>query len=54
VVIDEVLEERQPDTKIRSKLYISRTRKRIEELAPDECKDAEFFQYRGHDIWNGF
>ena len=54
VAMDKMLEERQPDTKIRSKLFVSRSCKRIEELTPDECHDAECFQYRGHDIWNGF
>lgn len=54
VAMDSMLEERQPDTKITSRLYISRSRKRIEELTADDCRDAEYFSYRGHDIWNGF
>lgn len=54
VTLDSVLEERQPGSKIHSKLYISRSRKRIETLKPEECQDAEYFQYRGMDVWNGF
>ena len=49
-----VLEERQPGSQIRSKLYISRSRKRIADLTPEECMDAETFLYRGKPIWNGF
>lgn len=52
--MDKMLEERQPDTPIRSKLYISRSRKRIEELTRDDCDDAQYFRYNGMDIWNGF
>ncbi|MBA4698511.1 MAG: hypothetical protein H2212_03675 [Ruminococcus sp.] len=51
---DEMLEREQPNTKIKSKLYISRSRKRIVGLLPEECQDAECFIYRGQEIWNGF
>lgn len=51
---DEMLEREQPNTKITSKLYISRSRKRIVELLPEECMDAECFPYCGQMIWNGF
>ena len=54
VDLDNVLEERQPGSPIRSKLYISRSRKRIADLTPEECMDAETFLYRGQPIWNGF
>ena len=54
VQLDNVLDERQPGSQIRSKVYISRSRKRITELTPDECTDAETFQYKGKAIWNGF
>ena len=54
VRFDRILEERQPDTKIKSKLYISRSRKRIEALTAGECRDAEYFLYRNKQIWNGF
>lgn len=54
VVFDQMLEEQQPNTKIKSKLYISKSRKRIVDLMPDECQDAECFIYRDQTIWNGF
>ncbi len=51
---DEMLEREQPNTKIRSKLYISRSRKRIRDLLPEECNDKECFLYNNEIIWNGF
>lgn len=54
VEFDQMLESEQPKTKIKSKLYISRSRKRIIELLPEECMDAECFKYCDQMIWNGF
>lgn len=54
VEFDQMLENQQPNTKIRSKLYISKSRKRIKYLLPEECKDKECFIYRGEQVWNGF
>lgn len=54
IEFDNMLEQEQPNTKIKSKLYISRSRKRIAELVPEECEDAEYFMYRDEKIWNGF
>lgn len=54
VAFDNMLETRQPDTKIRNKLFISRSRKRIADLTDEECEDAETFEYNGQLIWNGF
>lgn len=54
IEFDNMLEREQPNTKINSKLYISRSRKRIAELVPEECEDAEYFIYRDEKIWNGF
>lgn len=54
IEFDNMLEREQPNTKINSKLYISRSRKRIAELVPEECEDAEYFTYRNEQIWNGF
>ena len=51
---DDLLEKEQPNTKIRSKLYISRSRKRIKDLLPEECNDKECFIYKDEQIWNGF
>ena len=54
VAFDRMLAERQPLTKIRNKVYISRSRKRIEDLTDEECNDAQTFEYNGKMIWNGF
>lgn len=54
VEFDQRLEEQQPNTKIRSKIYISKSRKRIKDLLPEECCDKECFLYRDEEIWNGF
>ena len=54
VKFDQMLEDQQPNTKIRSKLYISKSRKRIKDLQPEECKDKECFLYHSEEIWNGF
>lgn len=51
---DDLLEIGQPNTKIRSKLYISRSRKRIKDLNEDDFNDKETFNYKGEQIWNGF
>ncbi len=54
VVFDEMIGRRQPDTKIRSKLFVSKALKRIEDLQPEDCTDAQYFEYKGQKIWNGF
>ena len=54
IEFDQMLEEQQPNTKIRSKLYISKSRKRIKDLLPEECQDKECFLYRNEEVWNGF
>lgn len=54
---DDKLEAGIPDSRIgvpNSKVYISRSRKRIKDLQPDECQDRETFYYKGEQIWNGF
>lgn len=54
VRLDHLLAEKQPMTKINSKLFISRSRKRITELRSADCNDAECFTYRSKKVWNGF
>lgn len=54
VAFDRMIGDMQPNTAIRSKIYISRSRKRIEDLLPEECNDAEYFDYNGKAVWNGF
>lgn len=54
---DEMLEHGKPNCRIgvpNSKVFISRSRKRIKDLNPEECNDAEYFNYKGAQVWNGF
>lgn len=52
--LDEVLESKQENTSIKSKLFISRSRKRLSELTDADCDDAETFRYLHRNVWNGF
>lgn len=54
VKFDSMIGEQQKNTAIRSKIFISKSRKRIAELLPEECNDAQCFEYNGKEIWNGF
>ena len=51
---DKLLEQMQPFSKIRNRVFLSRSRKRVWELTEEDCNDAQTFEYRGHAIWNGF
>lgn len=52
--MDYILEYRQPLTPIKSRIFISRSRKRVWELTEEDCSDAEYFFYRNQPVWNGF
>lgn len=52
--MDNLIAEKQIQTKIKSQLFISRSRKRIEDLKLADCDDAECFRYKSQSIWNGF
>ena len=54
VDFDEMLAKRQPGSKIRNRVFLSRSRKRICELTSSDCNDAQTFEYRGRQLWNGF
>lgn len=54
VEVDELLRDKTPKPPMDSDLFISRSRKRLEELTPEDCDDAECFCYRGKQVWNGF
>ena len=41
-------------SKIKNRVFLSRSRKRIIDLTPADCDDAQTFEYCGHQIWNGF
>lgn len=54
IQFDSMLMARQPMSKIKSKLFISKSRKRIVDLEPHDCNDQEFFEYKGQLVGNGF
>lgn len=54
VDFDDMLEQMQPHSRIRNQVYLSRSRKRIRDLEPKDCADAQTFPYRGLQVWNGF
>lgn len=54
VHIDELLRDKTPKPPMDSDLFISRSRKRLVDLCPADCNDAEYFDYHGQQIWNGF
>ena len=52
--VDELLRDKNPEPPMDSDLFISRSRKRIADLTPEDCQDGEYFDYRGQQVWNGF
>lgn len=54
VNFDKMLEARQPQSKIRNRIFLSRTRRRISELTEADCNDAQTIEYQGRQIWTGF
>ena len=52
--IDALLRDKNPKPPMDSDLYISRSRKRLADLSPEDCQDAEYFDCCGRQIWNGF
>lgn len=52
--VDDLLRDKNPKPPMESDLFISRSRKRLEDLTCEDCDDAEHFEYCGEKIWNGF
>lgn len=52
--VDHLLRDKNPKPPMDSDLFISHSRKRLEELTVEDCCDAECFEYCGQSIWNGF
>ena len=50
---DRVLAEK-PSFPVTGDLYLTYSCKRICDLTPEDCDDAETFEYEGQQIWNGF
>lgn len=57
LALDRVIEEAVPNKRIGvpdSQVFISRSRKRIRDLLPEDCFDKQCFDYCGQQVWNGF
>lgn len=54
VEVDNLLRDKNPKPPMDSDLFISRSRKRLEDLTPEDCDDMKCFEYCGKQIWNGF
>lgn len=54
VEVDNLLRDKNPKPPMEADLFISRSRKRLEDLTPEDCCDAQCFEYHGRKIWNGF
>ena len=52
--VDRLLRDKNPKPPMDSDLFIPRSRKRLEDLRPEDCCDAEYFDYCGLKVWNGF
>lgn len=52
--VDELLRDKNPKPPMDSDIFLSRSRKRLADLTPEDCDDAECFAYRGQQLWNGF
>lgn len=52
--VDDLLRDKNPKPPMDSDIFISRSRKRLADLTPEDCNDAECFQYHSQQIWNGF
>ncbi len=54
IEIDELLRDNSTKPPTQSALFISRSRKRLADLTPEDCCDQECFLYQGTPVWNGF
>lgn len=54
LIVDNLLRDKTPKPPMDSDLFISRSRKRLCDLTPEDCNDAEYFEYCGRSLWNGF
>lgn len=54
LTVDHLLRDKTPRPPMDSELFISKSRKRLEELNANECQDGTGFLYQGKMIWDGF
>lgn len=52
--VDELVETHQDRPPLKSKLFLSKSRKRLRELSSEDCRDKQTFLCREGLIWNGF
>lgn len=52
--VDELVETHQARPPLKSKLFISKSRKRLRDLTAEDCQDEQTFLYQQKTIWNGF
>lgn len=52
--MDTLLEQYEAVPPLISRPYLSKSRKRLYELTPEDCADAQTFLYHGQEVWNGF
>lgn len=52
--VDELVETHQARPPLKSKLFLSKSRKRLRDLTAEDCQDAQSFLYQERQIWNGF
>lgn len=52
--IDETVETHQAKPPLKSKLFLSKSRKRLRDLTEKDCNDAQTFLYEQRPIWSGF
>lgn len=52
--VDNLVEMHQGCPPIKSKLFLSKSRKRLRDLSEEDCRDAKSFLYRDTPIWDGF
>lgn len=53
-LVDHLMEVNEAVPPLTSSLYLTKKHKRLYELAPEDCNDAQTFLYDGREIWNGF
>ena len=52
--VDHLIETYQARPPLKSQLFLTRTRKRLRELTPEDCQDAKYLNYQQAPIWTGF
>lgn len=54
LLVDNLVETHQARPLLRSKLFLSKSRKRLRDLTVEDCQDTQAFLYRQRPVWSGF